>query len=70
VLVGSLGWDGLRSGELPPAAGGRGRDLGGEAVLSPVSLAAKPAMVLILLSRLSALVVSGIAGVRLGRHPR
>jgi hypothetical protein len=70
MLVGSLGLAGLRSGELPRPLAVAGVASAGAAVVSPASLVAQPAMVVIPLGRFSALAVSGIAGARLGLRER
>lgn len=69
LLVGSLGAAGLDTGQLPKPLAVAGLTAAGAAVLAPASMAAQPAMVVIPLSRLAALVVSGIAGARLARRP-
>lgn len=68
LLVGSLGLAGLRTGELPRSLAFAGLASAIAGVLSPVSLAAKPAMAVIPLGRFSALLVCGIVGARLGRR--
>jgi hypothetical protein len=69
VLTGVLGLAGLRSGAL-------GRPLAVASlvsapvnILGPLTLAAKPTMVALPIGHAAALVVSGIAGVRLARRP-
>jgi hypothetical protein len=67
LLVGSLGVAGLRTGELPSGLSKAALASSVAGALSPLALVAKPGLVFIPLGRLSALVVSGIAGVRLAR---
>jgi hypothetical protein len=68
LLVGALGTAGIQTGQLPRSLSVAGLTAAGAAVLAPASLAARPAMVVIPLSRLAALVVNGIAGARLARR--
>jgi hypothetical protein len=68
MLVGALGMAGIQTGQLPRRLSVAGLTAAGAALLAPATLAAKPAMVVIPLSRLAALVVSGIAGARLARR--
>jgi hypothetical protein len=68
VLVGSLGLDGLRTGELPRPLALAGLASAAAGLLSPLSFVAKPAAWFLPAGRFSGLLVSGIAGVRLGRR--
>lgn len=68
MLVGALGMAGIQTGQLPTPLAVAGLTAAGAAVLAPASMVAEPAMVAIPLGRLAALVVSGIAGVRLARR--
>ena len=65
LMVGSLGLAGLRTGELPRRLSKAALASAVAGALSPLALVGKPGLVFIPLGRLSALVVSGIAGVRL-----
>jgi hypothetical protein len=67
LLVGSLGMAGLRTGELPRRLSNAALASSVAGALSPLALVAKPGLVFIPLGRLSALVVSGVAGIRLAR---
>jgi hypothetical protein len=67
VLVGSLGLAGLRTGELPRPLALAGLASAAAGLLSPLYFVAKPAAWFIPAGRFSGLLVSGIAGVRLGR---
>jgi hypothetical protein len=67
VLVGALGLAGLRTGELPRPLAVAGLTSAAASVASPLYFLAEPAGWLIPAGRFSGLVVSGIAGVRLGR---
>jgi hypothetical protein len=67
LLVGSLGLAGLDTGELPPRLSKIALASSVAGALSPLALVGKPGLVFIPLGRLSALVVTGIAGVRLAR---
>jgi hypothetical protein len=67
LLVGSLGVAGLRTGELPRRLSKTAVASSVVGALSPLALVAKPGLLFIPLGRLSALAVSGIAGVRLAR---
>jgi hypothetical protein len=67
LLVGALGAAGARTGEMPPRLAGAARASALAGLLSPLALLAKPGIVFIPLGRLSALAISGIAGVRLAR---
>jgi hypothetical protein len=67
LLVGSLGLAGLRTGELPGRLSKTALASSVAGVLSPLALIGKPGLIFIPLGRLSALAVSGIAGVRLAR---
>ena len=69
VLVGSLGLAGLRTGELPRPLALAGLASAAAGLLSPLYFVAEPAAWLIPVGRFSGLLVSGIAGVRLGRRP-
>ena len=68
VLVGSLGLDGLRTGELPRPLAQAGLASAAAGLLSPLYFVAKPAAWFLPAGRFSRLLVSGIAGVRLGRR--
>ena len=68
VLVGSLGLAGLRTGELPRPLALAGLASAAAGLLSPLYFVAKPAAWFIPAGRFSGLLVSGIAGVRLGRR--
>jgi hypothetical protein len=67
MLVGSLGAAGLRTGELPRRLSKAALASSVAGALSPLALIAKPAVVFIPLGRLSALAVTGVAGVQLAR---
>jgi hypothetical protein len=67
MLVGSLGAAGLRTGALPRRLSKAALASSVAGGLSPLALIAKPALVFIPLGRLSALAVTGVAGVRLAR---
>jgi len=67
LLVGSLGLAGLRTGELPARLSRTALASSVAGALSPLALIGTPGLVFIPLGRLSALAVSGIAGVRLAR---
>jgi hypothetical protein len=69
LLVGSLGMAGLRTGELPRPLAIAGLASAAAGLLSPLYFVAKPAAWLIPVGRLSGLLVSGIAGARLGGRP-
>jgi hypothetical protein len=66
-LVGSLGLAGSRTGEMPRRLSKAALASAAAGVLSPLALVSKAGLVFIPLGRLSALLVSGIAGVRLAR---
>jgi hypothetical protein len=68
VLVGSLGLAGLRTGELPRPLALAGLASAAAGLLSPLYFVAKPAAWFLPAGRFSGLLVSGIAGVRLGRR--
>ena len=68
VLVGSLGLAGLCTGELPRPLALAGLASAAAGLLSPLYFVAKPAAWFIPAGRFSGLLVSGIAGVRLGRR--
>jgi hypothetical protein len=68
VLVGSLGLDGLRTGELPRPLALAGLASAAAGLLSPLYFVAKPAAWFLPAGRFSGLLVSGIAGVRLARR--
>ncbi len=68
VLVGSLGLAGLRTGELPRPVALAGLASAAVGSLSPLYFVWKPAAWFIPAGRFSGLLVSGIAGVRLGRR--
>jgi hypothetical protein len=70
LLVGSLGLAGLRTGELPRPLAVAGLASAAAGLLSPLYFVAKPAAWLIPVGRFSGLLVSAIAGARLGRRPR
>jgi hypothetical protein len=67
LLVGSLGVAGLRTGELPRGLSKTALASSAAGALSPLALVAKPGIVFIPLGRLSALLVTGVAGVRMAR---
>ncbi len=67
LLVGSLGLAGLRTGELPRRLSQAALASSAAGALSPLALVGKPGLLFIPLGRLSALGVSGIAGVRLAQ---
>jgi hypothetical protein len=67
MLVGSLGAAGLWTGELPQRLSKAALASSVAGALSPLALIAKPAVVFIPLGRLSALAVTGVAGVQLAR---
>jgi hypothetical protein len=67
LLIGSLGVAGLRTDELPSRVSKAALASSMAGALSPLALVAKPGLVFIPLGRLSALVVSGLAGIRLAR---
>jgi hypothetical protein len=67
LLVGSLGLAGLRTGALPTRLSKAALASSVAGGLSPMALVGKAGLAFIPLGRLSALVVSGIAGVRLAR---
>jgi hypothetical protein len=67
LLVGALGRAGLRTRELPPSLSKAALRSAAAGALSPLALVAKPAIVFVPLGRVSALLVSGIAGIRLAR---
>src|SRR5215217_6889043 len=68
VLVGSLGLAGLRTGELPRPLALAGLASAAAGSLSPLYFVWEPAAWFIPAGRFSGLLVSGIAGVRLGRR--
>src|SRR5215208_404724 len=68
VLVGSLGLAGLRTGELPRPLAMAGLTSAAAGLLSPLYFVTEPAAWFIPAGRFSGLLVSGIAGVRLGRR--
>jgi hypothetical protein len=70
VLTGVLGLAGLRSGELGRPLAVASLAFAPVNILGPLTLAAKPTMVALPIGHAAALVVSGIAGVRLARRPR
>jgi hypothetical protein len=70
LLTGSLGLAGLRTGELPRALSLACLAVATLGILSPLSLAAPPTMVVIPLARFPALILGGIAGARLFRRSR
>ena len=69
VLIGSLGLVGLRTGELPRPIALAGLASAAAGSLSPLYFAWEPAACFIPAGRFSGLLVSGIAGVRLGSRP-
>jgi hypothetical protein len=69
VLIGSLGLAGLRTGELPRPLALAGLASAAAGSLSPLYFVWEPAAWFIPAGRFSGLLVSGIAGVRLGRRP-
>ncbi len=68
LLVGSLGLAGLRTGELPRPLAIAGLASAAANLSSPLYFVAEPAAWLIPAGRFSGLLVSGIAGARLGRQ--
>ena len=68
VLVGSLGLAGLRTGELPRQLALAGLASATAGLLSPLYFVWEPAAWFIPAARFSGLLVSGIAGIRLGRR--
>jgi Domain of unknown function (DUF4386) len=70
LLVGSLGLAGLRTGELPRPLAIAGLASAAAGLLSPLYFVAKPTAWFIPAGRFSGLLVSGIAGARLGGRPR
>ena len=70
VLVGALGLAGLRTGELPRPLAIAGLASATAGLLSPLYFVTEPAAWLIPAGRFSGLLVSGIAGARLGRRSR
>jgi hypothetical protein len=68
VLIGSLGLAGLRTGELPRPLAQAGLASAAAGSLSPLYFVWEPAAWFIPAGRFSGLLVSGIAGVRLGRR--
>jgi hypothetical protein len=67
LLVGALGLAGLHTGELSQRLSKTSLASSAAGALSPLALVARPGIVFIPLGRLSALIVSGIAGFRLAR---
>ncbi len=67
VLTGALALAGLRTGELPRPVAITGLVSAASSLLSPLYFVWEPAGWLIPAGRFSGLLVSGIAGVRLGR---
>jgi hypothetical protein len=67
LLVGALGVSGLVTGELPPRLSKTALAASAAGALSPLALVARPGIVFVPLGRLSALLVIGLAGVRLAR---
>ena len=71
ALVGWLSLAGRRTERLPRALTTAGFAAAAAGALSPVSMVAEPAVLLIPAGRVSGLLVSGIAGTRLSRpQPR
>ncbi len=68
VLVGSLGLAGIRTGELPRPLALAGLASAAAGLLSPLYFVWEPAAWFIPAGRFSGLLVSGIAGARLGRR--
>jgi hypothetical protein len=68
VLVGSLGLAGLRTGELPRPLAIAGLASAAAGQLSPLYFVTEPAAWFIPVGRFSGLLISGIAGVRLGHR--
>ncbi len=68
LLVGSLGLAGLRTGELPRPLAIAGMVSAVTGLLSPLYFVARPAAWFIPAGRFSGLLVSGLAGARLGRR--
>jgi hypothetical protein len=69
ALVGSLGLAGIRTGEFPRPLALAGLASAVAGLLSPLYFVWEPAAWFIPAGRFSGLLVSGIAGVRLGRRP-
>jgi mannose-6-phosphate isomerase-like protein (cupin superfamily) len=67
AFVGSLSVWGRRSGRMPRSLTAAGLVSAAAGALSPLSLAVEPAVLLIPAARVSGLVITGIAGARLGR---
>ena len=67
LLVGSLGVAGSRTGAISAKASNTALASATVGALSPLALVAKPGLVLIPLGRLSGLLISGVAGVRLAQ---
>ena len=67
VLTGALALVGLRTGELPRPVAIAGLVSATSGILSPLYFVKEAAIWLIPIGRFSGLLVSGIAGVRLGR---
>src|SRR5918997_1180744 len=70
VLVGALGLAGLRTGELPRPLAIAGLFSAAAGLLAPLYFVTEHAVWLIPAGRFSGLLVSGIAGARLGRRSR
>lgn len=70
VLTGVVGLAGLATGALPSMLCRACLAVAPLGILSPLSLAAKPAMAMIPLARFPALILSGIAGAMLARRRR
>ena len=69
VLVGALGLAGLRTGELPRPLAIAGLTSAAAGVLSPLYFTTERAVWFIPAGRFAGLLVGGIAGALLGRHP-
>ncbi|MEZ4864926.1 MAG: hypothetical protein R3C14_26670 [Caldilineaceae bacterium] len=69
LLVGALGWAGLRTGKLHRRLAQAALASGAAGMLTPLYLLAEPAGWIIPVGRFSGLLISGIAGVQLARRP-
>ena len=70
LLIGSLGLAGLRTSELPSRLSKAALASSVAGALSPLALVGKPGLLFIPLGRLSALAITGVAGVRLAQANR
>jgi hypothetical protein len=69
LMVGALGGAGLRTGQLSPTVSKAALGSSAAGALSPLALVGPPGILFVPLGRLSALLIIGIAGVRLARTP-